>query len=161
MANTAALARFGGLNILRREGMQVNMRHTMTQSKNNACFFHGSLNLKTVFDRCSHWLLAQNIVSLRSEGLDHVRMHMVLDRNDNGVSETPSNCPDRLRRSLVKLFPGFEHETTIYAVSFREARASLGPWFRNGHHLAFRRLRERIPRIGLDAEILVKVPHVY
>jgi hypothetical protein len=130
----------------------------MSQSKNNAGFLHGSLNLKTVFDRCSHWLLAQNIVSLRSEGLDHARMHMVLNRNDNGVCETPSDCPDRLRRSLVKLFPSFEHETAIDTVAFREARASLGPWFRNSHHLAFRRLRERVPCVRLDAEILVKVP---
>ena len=120
--------------------MQVNMRHTVSQSKNNTGFLHRSLNLKTVFDRCSHWLLAQNIVSLRSEGLDHVRMHMVLDRNDNGVRETPSGCPDRLRRSLVKLFPSFEHETTIDTVSFRKARACLGPRLRNGYHLAFRRL---------------------
>lgn len=112
----------------------------MSQSKNNAGLLHGSLDLKTVLDRGGHRLLAQNIVSLSSERLDHLRMHVVLNGDDNGVRETLSDRPDALRRSVVELFPGVEHETAIDAVSICEARARLGPWLRDGQHPAFRGL---------------------
>ena len=114
--------------------------HTVSQSKNNAGLLHGSLDLKTVLDRGSHRLLAQNIVSLRSERLDHLCMHVVLDGNDNGVRETLSDRPDALCGSIVELLPGFEHETAIDAVLICEARARLGPWLRDGYHPALRGL---------------------
>jgi len=44
-----------------------------------------------MFDRCSHRRLAQNVVSLLSEGYDQFRMHVVGDGDDNGIRKTLSN----------------------------------------------------------------------
>jgi hypothetical protein len=59
---------------------------------------------------------------------------------------------DGLRRSFVELFPSFEHETAVDAVSICEERPCLCPWLRNCYHLAFRGLQDGIPRVGLDTE---------
>ena len=45
-------------------------QHTRSQPENNACLLHSIFDLKTMFDRCSHRRLAQNIVSLRGERND-------------------------------------------------------------------------------------------
>jgi len=109
----------------------------VSHPKYNAGFLHRSLDLKTMFDRSGHWLLAQYIVSLRSEGFDEFRMHMIMDSNDNGVCKTLSDRLDVLRRSFVELLPSFEHETVVDAISICEERPCLGSWFRNCYHLAF------------------------
>ena len=78
-----------------------NKQHTVSHPKNNAGFLHRSLDLKTVFDRSGHRLLAQYVVSLRSEGHDEFRVHVVMDGNDDGVRETLPGRPDALRGSFV------------------------------------------------------------
>lgn len=127
-------------------------QRTVSHSENNAGFLHRSINLKTMFDRSGHRLLAQYIVSLRSEGLDEFHVHMVRDSNENGVCKTLSVCPDALRRSLVELLPCFEHETVVDAVPICEERLCLGSWLRNCYHLAFVGFQDRILRVGLGAE---------
>ena len=110
----------------------------MSHSKDNASFLHRSLDLKTMIDRSGHRLLAQYIVSLRSEGLDEFCVHTVMDSNDNGVCKPLSDRLDALRRSFVELFPSFEHEAVVDAISICEERPCLGSWFRNCYHLASR-----------------------
>lgn len=108
----------------------------MSHSKNNAGFLHCSLDLKTMFDRSGHRLLAQYIVSLRSEGHNEFRVHTVMDSNDNGICKTLSDPLDALRRSFVELLPSLEHEIIVDAISICEERPCLGSWFRNCYHLA-------------------------
>lgn len=109
----------------------------MSHSKNNAGFLHRSLDLKTMFDRSGHRLLAQYIVSLRSKGPNEFRVHTVVYSNDNGVCKTLSGRLDALRRRFVEMLPCFEHETVVDAISICEERPRLGSWFRNCYHLAF------------------------
>ena len=86
----------------------------MSQPKDDACFLHGLLDLKAVFDRRSQRLLAQNVVSLRSKRHDEFRVHAAVDGDENGIRESLSaGRLDRPRRSLVKLFPGFKRETGV------------------------------------------------
>lgn len=93
-----------------------------------------------MFDRRSQRLLAQNIVSLRSKRHDQFRVHVVLDGDENGIRESLSGRLDRLRRSFVKLFPGFKRETGVDTESIYEERSCLRSWLGDGDDLASRRV---------------------
>jgi hypothetical protein len=127
-------------------------KSTVSEPKDNASLLHGGFDPKTMLDRRGHRLLAQNVVPLRSEGLDQFRMQAVLDGNNDGVCETLPDRPDGLRRSLVELFPGFKGETVVDTISICKERPGVGPWLRDGYHLAFGRFQGRILCIGLKAE---------
>jgi hypothetical protein len=64
---------------------------------------------------------------------------MVMDSDDNGVCKTRSDLLDALRRRFVEVFPSFEHETVVDAISICEEHSCLRSWFCNCHHLAFGR----------------------
>ena len=110
----------------------------MSQPEDDARFLHGLLDLKAVFDRRSERLLAQNVVSLRSKRHDEFRVHAVVDGDENGIRQSLSagRRLDRPRRSLVKVFPGFERETGVDAESIREERSCLRSRLGDGDHLA-------------------------
>ena len=116
------------------------LRRTMSQPKDDARFLHGLLDLKAVFDRRSQRLLAQNVVSLRSERHDHFCVHPVLDGDEHGVRESLSDPPDRLCRSLVELLPGVKREAGVDAESIREERSCLRTRLGDGDDLASRRV---------------------
>jgi len=99
-----------------------------------------------------HRLLAQNVVPLRSKGLDQFRVQAVLDGNNDGICETLPDRPDRLRRSLVELFPGFKSETAIDAISICKKRPGVRTRLGNGYNLAFGGFPDGILCIGLRAE---------
>ena len=134
----------------------MNRKRTVSHPENNASFLHSSFYLKAVSNRCSHRLLTQNIISLRSEGHDKLRMHTVLNGNDNRICQTPSARLDGLRRSLVELFPSFKHESAISGVSTCKARSCLRSRLRNCHHPAFVGFYQRIICVGLDVKLVRK-----
>ena len=131
---------------------QEGAAHTMSKPKDNAGLLHGVFDLEAMFDRCSHRLLAQDIISLRSKGHDQFRVHMVVDGDDYGIREALSHRLDRLRRGFVKLFPGLEREAAVDAETICEERPCLGSRLGKGDHLAFGGLQEGIFRVGLHAE---------
>jgi len=123
--------------------------HTVSHSKDNASLLYRLLDLKTMPDRCSHRLLAQNIVSLRSKGPNKFCVHMVLNSYDDSICQALSNRLDGLGRGFVKLFPSFKCETAVDAVLARKECPRFGSWLCNCYYPAFRGLPERIPRIAL------------
>jgi hypothetical protein len=112
----------------------------MSQTKDNAGLLHGVFDLEAMFDRCSHRLLAQNIISLRSKGHDRFRMYVVLYGDDYGIRKALSDRLDGLRRGFVKLLPGLKRETPVDAESFCEERPCLRSRLGDSNHLAFRGL---------------------
>lgn len=117
---------------------QEGAAHTMSQTKDNAGLLHGVFDQEAMFDRRSHRLLAQNVISLRSKGHDRFRMYVVLDGDDYGIRKALSDRLDGLRRNFVKLLPGLKREIAVDAESFCEKRPCLRSRLGDSHHLAFR-----------------------
>jgi hypothetical protein len=108
----------------------------MSQPKDDARFLHGRLDPKAVFDRGGERLLAQNVVPLCGEGHDELRVHVVVDGDEDGVRESLSATGGGGGRLLVKAFPGVEREAGVDAESIREERTCLRSRLGDGDHLA-------------------------
>ena len=132
----------------------MNTKCTVSHPKDHTGLLHGSFYLKTVFNRCSHRLLAQDIVALSSEGLDEFRMHVILDGNDNRIRKAPSTRLDALCRSLVELLPSFEHESAINMVTICDEGSCLRSRLRNCYYSAFSGLYQRVFCVGLVMKLI-------
>ena len=138
----------GGATTLRTE-----KPHTVSHSKDNTSLFYRSFDLQTMIDRCSHRLLAQNIVSLRSKRHNKLCVHMVLNSYDDSICQTFSNRLDGLGRGFVKLFPRFKYETAVNAVLARKKCPRFGSRLCDCDYPAFLWFFERTPCIALLNEI--------
>jgi hypothetical protein len=127
--------------------------HTVSHSKDNARLLYCGLDLKTMLDRCSHRLLAQNIISLRSKRHNQLGVHMVLNGYDNSICQTFSKRLDGLSRGFVKLFPRFKCQLAVNTVLARKMCPRFGSRLCNCYYPAFCGLLVSKPRIALNAEI--------
>ena len=77
------------------------------------------------------------MISLLRERNDDLSVHVVLNRDDDGICESFANRLDCLCGGCVKLFPSIEDEAGVHFVSVYDGFAS--PWarFDNRDHLAF------------------------
>lgn len=130
-------------------GQRTRRKRTVSHPKDNAGLLHGSFYLETLINRRGHRLLAHNIISLSSKGLNGVRMQTILNGDDNCIRKAPPGRLYALCRSLVKLLPRFKDECVIKMVSTCEEYSCLRSGFCNCYYLALCGLYQSIFCVSL------------
>jgi hypothetical protein len=112
----------------------------MTHSKNHTSPLDRSFHTQTVINGDSHRFLAQDMIALLCESQGNFGMYMILNSNDNSISQAFSNRRDRFSRSGKKISPAGEYEGLVDTMKIGKLALSLGPGFRYSHDFALLRM---------------------
>ena len=111
----------------------------MAHAEDDPSLLHGCFHLDAVFNRGRHGLLAQDVVSLCSEGEGDLHVHLVLDGNNDGVREAGTDRLEGVCGCFEKVLPAIEHERAVDRVRLCEDLLRELAWLCNRDDLAFRR----------------------
>ena len=86
---------------------------TVAYSKDDARFLDGGFDFDARLDRGAHGLLAQYVVSLRSEREGDFRMQVVLDGDDHSIRKAFAGSLQLVCGRLEEVLVGFKDEILV------------------------------------------------
>lgn len=108
----------------------------MSHSKNCTGFLNSSLHINAVFHAGCHRLLAEDVVTLLCKRQGNLEMEVILDGDENSISQALANGTYCFRGGSVEILPIIKDKSLVHLVQFREKFLRLGTWFGDSNNLA-------------------------
>jgi hypothetical protein len=139
-----------GYNVV--DGFKIrSISQDMTHPEYNTSVLDDLLHSNALFNAGSHRLLTQYMVSLFCKRYRSFEVHFILESDNDGVCNTPSNSGQGLGRSCMEILPSLKYKAFVYAERLCKEFPGIRTWLSDSDYFAKIWTMKCIRRVALPS----------